>query len=345
MEHDTSRVPFLIDFDYIEDESDEERRGQDSSEDELDIILHGTPEQKRKLTRSLSRGSLELSSSDDEFEKDMEKELNETMRLHEQQYRSAKDQASCSGIEGGASGESSTGQQSGKQSLSLAQQFYDDIYFDSDSDSGEEGERRKKQKKDKKQKSKHRVMTNDELLYDPDIDDENQKWVDKQRQKYRNQQATKPPPKKMDANNADTSSKTENGTDANSSSVAVPKQPKSDAILNCPACLTTLCLDCQRHELYHNQYRAMFVLNCTIIRSERLKYPVPKKTKRWNRNRGKRRHGEIGEGSGVGDKGVGEGEDSEELYFPVKCSVCNTEVGVYDEDEVFHFFNVLTSTA
>ncbi len=61
-----------------------------SSEDELDIILHGTPEQRRKLTRSLSRGSLELSSSEDEFEKQMEKELNETMTLHEQQYASNK---------------------------------------------------------------------------------------------------------------------------------------------------------------------------------------------------------------------------------------------------------------
>ena len=59
-----------------------------SSEDELDIILHGTPEQKRKLSRSLSRGSLELSSSEDEFEKEMERELNDTMRRHEEQYAS-----------------------------------------------------------------------------------------------------------------------------------------------------------------------------------------------------------------------------------------------------------------
>ena len=57
-----------------------------SSEDELDIILHGTPEQKRKLSRSLSRGSLELSSSEDEFEKEMERELDDTMRRHEEQY-------------------------------------------------------------------------------------------------------------------------------------------------------------------------------------------------------------------------------------------------------------------
>ena len=29
----------------------------------------------------------------------------------------------------------------------------------------------------------------------------------------------------------------------------------SDAVLNCPACFTVVCLDCQRHELYKTQYR------------------------------------------------------------------------------------------
>ncbi len=182
-------------------------------------------------------------------------------------------------------------------------------------------------------------MTNDELLYDPNIDDENQRWVDKQRQKYRNQQTKNQPHDKTTG--TDPCSHNNDGNASSSSSV--PKQPKSDAILNCPACLTTLCLDCQRHELYHNQYRAMFVLNCTIIRSEHLKYPVPKKARWWKGNRGKRRHDEVGEGSSMGE--TRETQNSQELYNPVKCSVCNTEVAVFDEDEVFHFFNVLTSTA
>lgn len=37
---------------------------------------------------------------------------------------------------------------------------------------------------------------------------------------------------------------------------------QSDAILSCPGCLTTVCIDCQRHEFYTTQYRAMFVMNC-----------------------------------------------------------------------------------
>ena len=30
-----------------------------------------------------------------------------------------------------------------------------------------------------------------------------------------------------------------------------------------------------------------------------------------------------------------------DIFNPVRCSSCNTEVGVYDKDEVFHFYNVL----
>jgi len=37
---------------------------------------------------------------------------------------------------------------------------------------------------------------------------------------------------------------------------------KSDAVLSCPACLTTVCIDCQQHALAEGQFRAMFVMNC-----------------------------------------------------------------------------------
>ena len=205
---------------------------------------------------------------------------------------------------------------------------------------------------DKKKKPKRKVIPDDELLYDPDIDDENQKWVDKQRQRYRNQQNPQDPPKTSGDAPA-TESQAEAKPDTNESPGENPppsttknatKLPKSDALLNCPACLTTLCLDCQRHDLYNNQYRAMFVLNCSIIKSERLKYPVPKKKgRRWSKNKGKRTREEVGEGSVPNLER--NGDNPEELFFPVKCSVCNTEVAVYDDDEIFHFFNVLASTA
>ncbi|GLT87130.1 hypothetical protein SLE2022_052290 [Rubroshorea leprosula] len=99
----------------------------------------------------------------------------------------------------------------------------------------------------------------------------------------------------------------------------------SDAVLSCPACFTTLCLECQRHEKYLTQYRAIFVLNCKIendqVRQAREK---PK--------RGKRKRV-----SSESETAVTDGE----MFKPVCCSVCSTEVGVIDEDEVYHFFNVL----
>ncbi|MBA0727471.1 hypothetical protein Golax_000453 [Gossypium laxum] len=135
----------------------------------------------------------------------------------------------------------------------------------------------------------------------------------------------------------------------------------SDAVLSCPACFTTLCLECQRdsillrsiieksvmrlkrafllaiklsligfcrHEKYVTQYRAIFVANCKIedgkVRQERVK---PK--------RGKRRR-ETVEGEAVAAAGG-------ETFKSVHCSACTTEVGVIDEDEVYHFFNVLPS--
>lgn len=65
----------------IEEPSDEERACS-SSEDELDILLNGTPDQKKKLLREYLTGESE-SSSGDEFEKEMEEELSSTIKSME----------------------------------------------------------------------------------------------------------------------------------------------------------------------------------------------------------------------------------------------------------------------
>ncbi len=88
------------------------------------------------------------------------------------------------------------------------------------------------------------------------------------------------------------------------------KTENSDAVLSCPMCFTLLCLDCQRHVKYHSQFRAMFVEN-VVVSETRL---VPQ-------------------------------EAEEEVYYPVSCKECGTRVAVLDEDEVFHFFNVIESQA
>ena len=72
----------------------------------------------------------------------------------------------------------------------------------------------------------------------------------------------------------------------------------------------------------------MFVFNCLVETGETLTYKIKEK-KRRRRGRGKKEEEEK----------EGEGE----LYNPVKCAVCQTKVGVYDKEEIYHFFNVLAT--
>ncbi|XP_023802154.1 E2F-associated phosphoprotein [Cyanistes caeruleus] len=222
----------------------------------------------------------------------MEAELNTTMKTMEGKWKSPEmGTSSSTGLSGSAS----------------TSKYYDDIYFDSDSEDED-----KKDTQDSRKNRKHqqrRILSNDELLYDPEEDNRDQEWVDSQRRGYRNQRR------------------------------AVPQQwqakpaavPNSDAVLNCPACMTTLCLDCQRHESYKTQYRAMFVMNCVVNKEEVLKYR--KKVKRRSK---KMKHSkEI--------VSTQSNQEEEEIYHPVLCTECSTEVAVMDKDEVFHFFNVLAS--
>ncbi|KAI4370749.1 hypothetical protein MLD38_019063 [Melastoma candidum] len=85
----------------------------------------------------------------------------------------------------------------------------------------------------------------------------------------------------------------------------------TDAVLSCPGCFTTLCLECQRHEKYLTQYRAIFVMNCEVVL----------------------------------DKAYRQSKDATaaelEALKLVRCSVCSTEVGVMDEEEIYHFYSVL----
>ncbi|GJP85323.1 hypothetical protein CLOP_g15430 [Closterium sp. NIES-67] len=50
----------------------------------------------------------------------------------------------------------------------------------------------------------------------------------------------------------------------------------SDAILSCPGCLSSVCFDCQRHERFITQYRAVFAVNCQVNTSQELRTPSGK---------------------------------------------------------------------
>jgi len=77
----------------------------------------------------------------------------------------------------------------------------------------------------------------------------------------------------------------------------------SDAFLSCPCCFTMVCMNCQRHEQYPGQYRAMFVTNCT--------------------------EDEDGEKEG-GEKCV-------------KCENCDYQIGVVNAEGVYTLYEVLPS--
>lgn len=79
-------------------------------------------------------------------------------------------------------------------------------------------------------------------------------------------------------------------------------------------------LNC-RHEKYVTQYRAMFVVNCRIKKEGVLE---PGNKRKRNRRAS---------------------ASATDTFKNVCCSVCSTDVGVIDEDEVYHFFNVIPSEA
>lgn len=81
--------------------------------------------------------------------------------------------------------------------------------------------------------------------------------------------------------------------------------------LACPCCFSLLCLQCQPHDDYEGQFRAVFVRNCKVV-------------------------------SGAAERIVVKGEErGEGKYQAVACRKCNTEVAVLDEEGVYHFCNVL----
>lgn len=171
--------------------------------------------------------------------------------------------------------------------------------------------------------SKTREQQNDELFYDPEEDQRDQEWLDSHRAKH-------------SAISSSISSTKERQKSLRESSKL--KTPQSDATLNCPCCLTLLCLDCQRHDVYKTQYRAMFVSNCRVEFSKKLLYrnkEEHKKSFKWSK---KRRTADK-----PSDPNGDDQPSESDLYFAVHCLTCNTQVGLYDTEEVYHFFSVLAS--
>ncbi|GJJ69362.1 hypothetical protein EMPS_01708 [Entomortierella parvispora] len=171
-----------------------------------------------------------------------------------------------------------------------------------------------------KKSKKQPTISNEELLYDPDEDDRDEQWLIKKIA------ANRPPGCK-------------------------PEDIWTDAILSCPMCLTQLCFDCQQHEDYQHQFRAMFVENCRTIDNEVLRFPKEAAAKRRG---GKKTKSATVDSSSISlDPSISganaapqnfkpSADDDEDMaYNPVVCGICSTKVALVDQDEVYHFFNVI----
>ncbi|KAM7541339.1 hypothetical protein Aperf_G00000042995 [Anoplocephala perfoliata] len=92
----------------------------------------------------------------------------------------------------------------------------------------------------------------------------------------------------------------------------------TDAILNCPGCMSLLSLNCQRHSKYKTQYRTMFTFNCKVV-----------------------------EDGSKGQLAIDPPEEATPADMvglkQVACEICNTPVGVQESNGVYHLFNVLAS--
>ncbi|POM78311.1 Signal transduction response regulator, receiver domain containing hypothetical protein [Phytophthora palmivora] len=121
-------------------------------------------------------------------------------------------------------------------------------------------------------------------------------------------------------------------------------KPETDATLCCPCCFVTVCMVCERHATYTNQYRSTSAINCRVKKDEILTYTsnvgsrVPASLpfhKRQNL-------------AGGDSKSTTTGQQiarllQEDEFYPVACSDCSTMVGVFDRDQQYHFFNALPS--
>ena len=76
----------------------------------------------------------------------------------------------------------------------------------------------------------------------------------------------------------------------------------------------------------------MFVMNCAEDSTQTLTFPVPKNKSGKNKSKN----------NGSAQQFNNE-DHPDEVFHPVKCNQCSTEVAVYDSEEVYHFFNVLAS--
>jgi hypothetical protein len=174
-------------------------------------------------------------------------------------------------------------------------------------------------------------------LYDAQADQDDEIYINQQ---YRLLETSSNTPTQQ--TNADDGTSTKNAASS-------PIARHSDAILSCPCCFTTVCMDCQQHERYTNQYRAMFVMNVTINQAQEWIYND--KTRglvllQQPTNESIQANGIDCVPMDISMTTPSSSSNAAAVYVSVQCANCQTQVAVLDrQEEVYHFTNCLASAS
>ncbi|KAL3995454.1 E2F-associated phosphofamily protein [Acanthocheilonema viteae] len=339
-----------LEKDYYLDErngwySDGEQRDSESSDDEL-------REQLQKLTgmqcESRKRKQHEKVNERDKFELDMDVELSENFVAHTSRIFSSLEKGNAENLEIGNENEMDA-ESSGSKTVHNEAKAKSNDYSNVISSTSNKNSSDKSVKSvtfenqlNKSEYSSRCSFSDDSNLlhkalnkvakaakneavefYDSDEDEDNERWVRHHREQLKIVKSL------SNSSKEDKRTKQKRNQDH-----------ETDAVLSCPACMSLLTRDCQRHDFYLNQYRAVFVENCNVVKNEVLFLPLSGKNKRKARKNA----------AGVKPNAIVDPANTamlpkEDLFHPVLCSVCATNVGVCNYEEVFHFFNVLAGYA
>ena len=171
---------------------------------------------------------------------------------------------------------------------------------------------------------------NKDELFDPNLDDEDEVYVYKHMRGgiQENVKIVQQPKEQQQQQQQElTSTKT----------IKAYKPRTSDAVLSCPCCFNIVCMDCQRHSRYLNQFRAMFVMGIIVDWHSHLVYDedqqalVPKP--------------ELPDQQVPPEETDYLHQHTDGEYFSVICANCRTQVAALDmKEELYYFHGCLESS-
>lgn len=233
---------------------------------------------------------------------------------------------------------------------------YEDMFSATDDEDVEDGEVKARTHRNRNRNSKDK-----NLFYDENLDEEDEAYVYKHMRGGIRENVTLhtttsnecPVSAPISGKSSYHGNSTDDGTtsDTRQQKVQMFKPRHSDAVLSCPCCFNIVCMDCQKHKRYTNQYRAMFVMGVVVDWKHILVYDeihralvskieqpnaieIEQEPREWH---------DPAEVNGSNNE-ILPAKDGE--YYAVECATCRTQVAALDmTDEVYYFHGCLESSS